>query len=178
MCLAHPAAQSHTGRHGYEQAGRGLPYTGPVAKGSPASARNLKIDQASPGPATAGRTRECSTISRGIHDTQSVATGLPTSARERCLKLWKDRPSRPAGAGRAGRSAAPSRGTPHTQLVAKGNSNVGLGAARQDAENWFSWNIRLTTRKNQLRMTWHAARRRPGPKPVQELRGVHRPSTP
>ncbi len=62
LCLAYPAAaQSHTGRHSYEQAGRGLPYTGPVAKGNPTSARNLKIDQASLGPATAGRTRECTT---------------------------------------------------------------------------------------------------------------------
>jgi hypothetical protein len=76
------------------------------------------------------------------------------------LKLGKHRPP---STGRNGPGQEVSGYQPRNSVhLISGweNSNVGLGAARQDTENWFSQNTRLTTRKDQLRVTRHAVRRR------------------
>ncbi len=101
-----------------------------MANGDPTSARNLKTDQlprARPERAEPG-------------SAQLSAEGLPTlsqwrtSTRERCARLSKDKPPR---AGQSGPDREVSSYQPriHTHSVSgDGNSNVGLGAALQDAE--------------------------------------------
>jgi hypothetical protein len=168
MCLAHPAAQSHAGRHSYKQVGRGLPYTGSVAKGSPTSARNLKIDQASPGPVTAGRTRECTTISRGTHDCQSVTMGLPTSARERSTKLGKHRPP---STGRSGPGQKVSGYQPRNSVLGELQRRTGRCATGHRKLTQSEHKTHYAQGPVEGDLARGAAA--PGPKPVQELRGVH-----
>ncbi len=107
-----------------------------MAKGDPTSAKNLKTDQlprvrserAEPGSAQLSA-EGLSTLSQWRREPQRR---LENGAQ----KFSKNDHPRPARAGRAEKSAATSRGSPHTQSVAMGFFNVGLGAALQDAEKW------------------------------------------
>ncbi len=87
--------------------------------------------------------------------------GAPTSARERCARLSKDDHPRPARAGRAERSAAISRGSPHTQSVA-----MGIPTSARVLHVWpYAW---LATRvRNFIRCNHHRMDRKSSVQPIR-----------
>jgi hypothetical protein len=104
MCSAHPAAQNHTGRYSYDQAGRGLPYTGFAGGGKPDVGQELENRLSFPGSGHCGP-------NQGVHHDQprdprlSVSgNGTPNVGSGAVLKAWETQTTlgRPERAGPGG----------------------------------------------------------------------------